>query len=305
MTPRNVLVTGSSGFIGLPLAQRLADEGCRVVGFDPAPVPETPEFEDVRGDLGDVHQIYRLLKTHEIDTVIHNGAISGGMVARNDPYLVCDLNIIGTIHLLEAARALEVPRFVFVSSCSAYGNTPPGPVTEEAMLRPGTVYSATKGAGDLLVTAYRTQYGMDSVSLRIGGIYGPGRTTWCVIQTMVENAVAGRPTHFDWGADQTRIHLYVDETVDSIIAAAKAERAPQPIYNVTRPDLVAMTRIGEIIRALVPGSEITFEPGASPLVYKREPFDVSAIERDLGFTPRIAIEEGLERYVAWARAHLP
>lgn len=305
MTLKNVLVTGSSGFIGFPLAQRLADEGCAVVGLDPAPAPAERRFEDVRGDLGDVHQIYRLLGGHRIDTVIHSGAISGGMLARDDPYRVSALNIIGTVHLIEAARASGVGRFVFVSSCSAYGNTPPGPVSEEAPLRPGTVYSASKGAGDLLVMAYRAQYGLDAVSLRIGGIYGPGRKTWCVIKIMVENAVAGRPTHFDWGADQTRIHLHIDDTVEAIIRAARADRTPQAVYNVTRPDLVAMPRIGEIVEELVPGAEITFKAGGSPLVYKRSPFDVSAIARDLGFAPGIGIEEGLARYVAWARAQRP
>ena len=303
MTPRNVLVTGSSGFIGLALAERLAAEGCTVIGLDPAPAPDGRAFEDVRGDLRDVHQTYRLLAHHRIDTVIHSGAISGGMLARDDPYRVADLNIVGTIHLLEASRAHGVARFVFVSSCSAYGNTPPGPVNEEAPLRPGSVYSASKGAGDLLVMAHRAQYGMDAVSLRIGGIYGPGRTTWCVIKTMVENAVAGKPTHFDWGEDQSRIHLYIDDTVASIVRAARApERTPKAVYNVTRPDLVSMPRIGEIVSACVPGAEITFKPGGSELVYKREPFDVSAVARDLDFTPRIGIEDGVARYVQWAKA---
>ena len=299
---RNVLVTGSSGFIGRPVAERLAAEGCAVTGLDPAPAAESAPFADVRGDLHDVHQIYRLLRGGEIDTVIHSGAISGGMLARDDPYRVARLNIVGTVHLLEAARAGGVGRFVYVSSCSAYGHTPPGPVGEDAPLRPGTVYSASKGAGDLLVMAHRAQYGMDAVSLRIGGIYGPGRRTWCVIKTMVEDAVAGRPTRFDWGAGERRIHLYIDDTVEAIVRAARApERAPDPVYNVTRPDLVAMTRIGEIVRDCVPTAEIAFAPGGSPLVYRREPFDVSRMARDFGFTADTGIEDGIARYVAWER----
>ena len=212
---QNVLVTGSTGFVGLPLADRLVAEGCAVVGYDPVPAPNGHEFETIRGDLQDVHEICRILDQYDVDTVIHSGAVSGSMLLRDDPLRIAQLNMFGTTHLIEAARAVGVPKFVYISSSSAYGNTPPGPVDVDAPMRPGSVYSATKGAGDLLVMAYRTQFDMNIVSLRIGGLYGPGRRTWCVIKTMVENAVAGEPTHFDWGADQSRIHLYIDETVRS------------------------------------------------------------------------------------------
>jgi UDP-glucuronate 4-epimerase len=302
---QNVLVTGSTGFVGLPLADRLVDEGCAVVGYDPVPAPDGHEFETVRGDLQDVHQIYRLLDHYDIDTIIHSGAVSGSMLLRDDPYRIAQLNMFGTTHLIEAARASGVPKFVYISSSSAYGNTPPGPVDVDAPMRPGSVYSATKGAGDLLVMAYRNQFEMNIVSLRIGGLYGPGRRTWCVIKTMVENAVAGKPTHFDWGADQSRIHLYIDETVEAILRVAQApEQSPQAIYNVTHPDLVALPRIAEIVKEQMPGTEVTFEPGGSELMYKREPFDVTATARDFNFSPEIYIEDGIARYLAWEKARV-
>ena len=302
---QNVLVTGSTGFVGLPLADRLIAEGCAVIGYDPVPAPDRHEFETVRGDLQDVHQIYRLLDQYDIDTIIHSGAVSGSMLLRDDPYRIAQLNMFGTTHLIEAARASGVPKFVYISSSSAYGNTPPGPVDVDAPMRPGSVYSATKGAGDLLVMAYRTQFDMNIVSLRIGGLYGPGRRTWCVIKTMVENAVAGEPTHFDWGADQSRIHLYIDETVEAILRVAQApDQSPQAIYNVTHPDLVALPRIAEIVNEQMPGTEVTFEPGGSELMYKREPFDVTATARDFDFSPEIDIEDGIAHYLAWEKARV-
>ena len=302
---KNVLVTGSSGFVGLPLADRLVTEGVTVVGCDPMPAPNGHDFESVRGDLQDVHQIYRLLNQHRIDTVIHSGAVSGSMLLRDDPFRVAQLNMFGTTHLIEAARAIGILKFVYVSSLSAYGNTPSGPVDVDAPMRPGSVYSATKGAGDLLAMAYRNQYDMNVVSLRIGGLYGPGRKTWCVIKTMVENAVAGRPTRFDWGADQSRVHLYIDETVGAILCVARVpERAPQAVYNITHPDLVSLPRIGEIVMEQMPDTEITFELGGSELMYKREPFNVTATTRDFGFTPKIGIEDGIARYLAWEKARL-
>ncbi|MCE2490987.1 MAG: SDR family oxidoreductase [Alphaproteobacteria bacterium] len=161
----------------MPLADHLVTEGLMVVGCDPMLAPDGHDFESVCGDLQDMHQICRLLNQHRIDTVIHSGAVSGSTLLRDDPFRVAQLNMFGTTHLIEAARAIGIPKFVYVSSLSAYGNTPPGPVDVDAPMRPGSVYSATKGAGDLLVMAYRNQYDMNAVSLRIGGLYGPGRKT--------------------------------------------------------------------------------------------------------------------------------
>jgi nucleoside-diphosphate-sugar epimerase len=306
MTRRNALVTGSSGFIGLPVARHLAAEGGQVIGLDPVPPPEGElGFEAISGDLGDVHRIYRLLAQGEINTVVHCGAISGPMLAREDPFLICDANVIGTINLLEAARMSGVRRFVYCSSASAYGDTLPGPVPDDAPLRPKDLYGATKAASDLILGAYRQQYGVDSVSLRISNAYGPGRRTRCAIRTMVANALAGRPTHFDWGADQCRPYLFIDDAVAAVLAAVAAPTTPQLAYNIAGPECVEMTRIGDIVKRLVGAAEITFEPGLDRLGYKRDALDIAAAARDLDFTPNVTIEQGLAAYVAWISATEP
>ncbi len=302
MTSSSVLVTGSSGFIGIPVVGGLVEGGWRVIGLDPLPAPqEITGFEPVIGDLGDVHRLYRLLKTGAVDTVIHCGAISGPMLARDDPFLICNANIIGTIHLLEASRMMGVKRFVFCSSAAAYGETPPAPVPDDAPLRPIDLYGATKAACDLILGAYRRQYALDAVSLRIANAYGPDRRTRCAIRTMIINALKGRPTHFDWGADQCRPYLFIDDVVAAVLAAATAPPAPQPAYNIAGPEFVPMTRIGEIVERLVPGAEITFEPGLDQLGYERDALDISAAASDLGFIPQVTIEDGVEKYLEWMR----
>ncbi|MBI4183663.1 MAG: NAD(P)-dependent oxidoreductase [Proteobacteria bacterium] len=300
--PRNVLVTGSSGFIGFPLARRLAAEGCAVIGLDPLPPPAPdPGFAAYAGGLNDVHAIYRILRAHAVDTVVHSGAISGPMLARDNPYLICETNVIGTIHLVEAARATGVGRFVYCSSAAAFGDTPPAPVPDDAPLRPKDLYGATKGACDLLLDAYRRQYGFDAVSLRISNAYGPGRRTRCAVATMIADALAGRPTRFDWGADQSRPYLYIDDAVDALVAAARAPRTPQLAYNVAGAEFVPMPRIAEIVKAHLPAADITFKPGLDSLGYRRERLDLGAAARDLGFVPKVTIAEGVGRYVAWMR----
>jgi nucleoside-diphosphate-sugar epimerase len=119
---------------------------------------------------------------------------------------------------------------------------------------------------------------------------------------MIVNALAGRPTHFAWGADQRRPYVHVDDVVRGVIAAAKAERIGQPAYNVAGPDFPAYPRIAEIVAELIPGAEITFELGMQPGGTKRDQMDLAAAERDLGYVPTVTIEEGVRSYVEALRA---
>ena len=214
MTSETVLVTGSSGFIGFAVARALAETGRDVVGLDPvSPADEIPGVTAIGERLGDVRQMSELLRTRKIDTVVHTGGVSGPMLARDDPYSVCEANVIGTVNLIEAARLHRVRRFVTCSSAAAFGNTPPAPVPDDAPLRPINVYGATKGAGDLILAAYRAQHDLDGISLRLSSVYGPGRQTDCAIRTMLSNALAGRPTRFDWGIGHRRHYLFVSDAV--------------------------------------------------------------------------------------------
>ncbi len=302
MTSETVLVTGSSGFIGFAVARALAETGRDVVGLDPAPpADELPGVTAIGEGLGDVRRMSELLRTRKIDTVVHTGGVSGPMLARDDPYSICEANVIGIVNLIEAARLHGVRRFVTCSSAAAFGDTPPAPVPDDAPLRPINVYGATKGAGDLILAAYRAQHGLDGISLRLSSVYGPGRQTDCAIRTMLSNALAGRPTHFDWGIGHRRHYLFVSDAVAAVLSAIETARTEQFAYNIAGPDFVEMTRIGEIVSALVPGAEITFGSGPDPLGYRREELDISAAARDLGFAPQYGIDEGIAAYLTWFR----
>jgi nucleoside-diphosphate-sugar epimerase len=298
-----VLVTGASGFIGLPVATALVAQGHRVVGLDlVAPATPAQGVQHVLGGLSDVHLIYRLLEQWGVDTIVHGGAISGPMLARDNPYLVCETNVVGTINLMEASRQRGLRRMVQLSSAAAFGATPPAPVADDAPLRAKDLYGASKGAADLLLEAYRRQYGLDVIALRIANAYGPGRRTRCAVRSMVANALAGRPTHFDWGADQARPYLYIDDTVAAVLAAVRAERAPQFAYNIAGAEFVPMPRVAAAVQAAIPGAVISFQPGLDGLGYQREALDLRAAARDLGFRPSVSIETGVRRYVDWMRA---
>jgi UDP-glucuronate 4-epimerase len=301
-SPKTVLVTGTSGFFGLPAAEALAAEGYRVIGLDLVR-PDVPvSFETVVNDFSNLHVLYKLLIENNVDTIVHVGGISGPMLARDDPFAICSANVIGTMNLLEAARVTGVERFVYCSSASAYGDTPPPPVSDDPPLRAVDIYSASKGAGDLMLRAYRFQHGLDAISLRISNGYGPRRRTRCAVGIMIRNALDEVPTHLDWGKGYGRSYLYVADGVRAIVAAVKVERTPQWSYNITGSEFRMMEDIAAMVERQIPGAKITLEPGVDTLGYRREQLDISAAARDLGWRPDFTIERGIAAYTEFLKA---
>lgn len=304
-TPKTVIVTGTSGFIGLPAAQALAAEGCRVIGLDLVrPELLDVSFEPIVGDFSNLHFLYKLLFDTKPDTIVHIGGISGPMLARDDPFAICSANVIGTMNLLEAARVAGVERFVYCSSASAYGDTPPAPVSDDPPLRATDIYSASKGAADLMLRAYRVQHHLDAISLRISNGYGPRRRTRCAVREMIQNALHRVPTHLNWGKGYGRSYLYVDDGVRAIVAAVKVDHVPQWSFNITGAEFRPMEEIAGIIERQIPGAAITLEPGVDTMGYRREHLDISAAARVLGWRPEFTLERGIAAYTDLLRQEM-
>ena len=299
---RRVLVTGANGFIGYPTLNAVRDEGWHAVGFDLIdPVEPIGAADFVRGDFTDAHHVYRTLREHSIDTIVHTGGVSGPMLFRDNPFYVCKTNVTGTLNLLEAARAVGIARFVYLSSAQAYGDTPPAPVGESAPLHARDLYGATKAAGDVLLNAYREQYKLDAVALRISFGYGPRRRTSNAILTMLQDALDGRATSLAFGGGSGRQLLYVRDAVSAIIAAVKAPAFKQHAYNISGPDFVTMEEIADIVRRVLPAARITMAPGVEATSYRRERLDISAAQRDFGWIPQWDASRGIADYAAWLR----
>lgn len=299
MTAECVLVTGSSGCLGRPLADRLASEGRTVIGVDIVPARQPVAFTQVAGDVADAQRLGELFERYGFDAVVHCGGISGQMVAPDDPYRNCRVNVFGTVELLEMARRHEVGRFIYCSSQGAYGVSANLPITEEAAFLPVTVYGATKAACDLIARAYRLQHGLRVTSLRIGRVYGPGRRTGSLITTMMETAVAGRSLRLPASGGRRLQYVYEDDVVAALHRALLAPDLPQPSYNVSGPGSHSDEDIAAAIRRLVPGADVTFEE--APLddgSFPGAPLDCSAAERDFGYAPQYDLERGLSAFLA-------
>ncbi|MGA2794002.1 MAG: NAD(P)-dependent oxidoreductase [Roseiarcus sp.] len=293
-----VLVTGAAGLVGNAIRLRLERRGTTVL-----PIDRVAHTRDGNAtlvcDVNDVHRLHALAAEYSISGVVHCGAYSGPMVARDNPTSMIRVNIVGTANILELARIHHVPRVVFCSSASVYGNTDGGPVPEDVPLFPTSLYGASKVASEQLVASYARQYGVDGVSIRLSWIYGPWRTTDCVIRTMIEDALEERPTNMPFGRDFHRQFIHVDDAVDALIAALDTPNLPRLAYTVTGGSYVTLAEVADIVRRVLPQANIHLESGAAPLDDVQQEFDISAAARDFGFRPAISLEEGIRRYAEW------
>jgi UDP-glucuronate 4-epimerase len=300
-----ILVTGAAGLIGNSVRAMLESQGRVVLPIDVVGATEEGK-KIIVCDVRDVHRLHELARKERVGAVVHCGAHSGPMVARDNPHSIVQVNIVGTANMLEIARVYGA-RLVFCSSTSVYGSfNSAEPVAEDVPLSPNSVYGASKAAGELLLSGYIQQYGIDGVSLRLSWVYGPRRTTDCVIRTIIEDAQSGRPSRIPFGRGFYRQYIYVDDAARALMGALDAPHLRRRTYTVTGGTYLTMDEIAETIRRVLPNADIDLGPGADPDDGIQPRFDVSAIDRDLGFRPQMSLEDGVRSYAAWlaARAKL-
>jgi UDP-glucuronate 4-epimerase len=137
------------------------------------------------------------------------------------------------------------------------------------------------------------------VSLRLSWVYGPRRTTDCIVRTMIEDALAGRPTRKPFGRDFHRQFIHVEDAARALVTALRTPRLPRQTYNVTGGTYLTLGQIGDIVRRVLPQADIALGEGPDPVDDRQHRFDVSAVQRDLRFTPEISLEQGVRAYAAW------
>lgn len=304
MNHKSVLVTGAAGLIGNAVRALLDTRGTDVIAIDQIGVTSEGR-ELIQCDLVDIHRLHAVINGREVSGIVHCGAHSGPMVARDNPYSIVQVNVMGTANVLELARIHAIRRVVFCSSTSAYGNTPEGPVGEDVPLFPTSVYGASKAAGEQLVNGYSIQHGIDGVSIRLSWVYGPRRKTDCVIRTMIEDALCARPTRLSWGRDFHRQYIHVEDAAAVLVRALETQSLPRRVYTVTGGTYATLEDISGIVRRVLPSADIRLEPGPDPVDDFQEEFDIAAARRDLGYQPRYSLEDGIRQYADWLRERIP
>lgn len=303
MSKKPVMVTGAAGLIGNAVRTKLETSGRTVIPIDL--VSSTDEGKSIIVcDIADIHRLHAIARDLAPEGIIHCGAHSGPMVARDNPNSMVQVNIVGTANIVELARILGA-RIVYCSSTSVYGSSPrPEPTPEDVALFPVSVYGASKVAGEQLISAYVSQFKLDGVSLRLSWVYGPRRKTECVVRTMIADALAGRATRIPYGQGFHRQYIYVDDAADALVAALDRPNPPRRIYTVTGGTYLTFDEIADTVKCILPNAEIELGPGPDPDDGVQPRFDISAAARDLGFRPRLTFEDGVRKYTEWLKERL-
>jgi UDP-glucuronate 4-epimerase len=310
-----VLVTGGAGFIGSHLCERLLRARHRVVAldnfddfYDPAVkvrnldvAREWCDFALVRGDIRDSDAYARL--PHDIEVVIHLAARAGVRPSIEDPGLYLDVNVNGTMRLLEFIRERRIPRLVFGSSSSVYGDDSPAPFSERAPAdRPISPYAATKRSCELLVHAHAHLFGVDSICLRFFTVYGPRQRPDLAIHKFARLMSGGESIPMFGDGSTERDYTEVEDILDGIegaLAFVSQARGTFEIVNlggartVALRDMIAL--VGDAIGVRPKIRQLSHQPGD----VRRTFADVGKAERLLGYRPKVKLEEGIRRFGDW------
>ncbi|MFQ5700609.1 MAG: GDP-mannose 4,6-dehydratase [Acidobacteriota bacterium] len=314
-----ILVTGGAGFIGSHLTECLVNRGDDVIVLDNfddhyAPSIKRKNLERVlksreggrctlaEGDIREVPMLESLFTRQDITTVVHLAARAGVRPSIEQPMLYEDVNVKGTTNLLEMCRRTGVRRFVFASSSSVYGDSNDVPFHEDARMdRPVSPYAATKVAGELQCYTYHHLFGIDVFCLRFFTVYGPRQRPEMAIHKFARLIMAGKriPRYGD-GTTQ-RDYTYIDDILDGVLKAIDRVKG-YAIYNLGESKSVTLAYLIRLLEREIGRPASVEALPEQPGDVKRTCADISRARADLDYDPRVPIEEGIRRFVAWLRA---
>ncbi len=313
-----ILVTGGAGFIGSHLCERLLHDGMRVIcldNFDSFYDPQIkirnveeiakkfPElFELVTGDIRNAEHLNGIFQKNQVDLVVHLAARAGVRPSIADPLLYQDVNIRGTVVVLDACKKNGVQNLIFASSSSIYGENQRVPFSEGDLdIQPISPYGATKRAGELLCYSYHHLYGMNIACLRIFTAYGPRQRPEMAIHKFTRLIDQGEKIPVYGDGSSRRDYTYIDDLVDGILGVIRYHKGFE-VYNLGESQTTSLKELIRLIEELFGKKAnvemVEFQPGDVSVTYA----DISKAERMLKYQPKVKMEEGIKRFVEWYKA---
>lgn len=321
---RTILVTGGAGFIGSHLSERLLIEGNRVLVIDNFNNYYDPEIkrnnvEEVKktciennislenykvfeGDIRD-NEFLKEVFSNKIDSIMHLAAMAGVRPSIQDPALYYDVNITGTVNLLERCRENGVKQFVFASSSSVYGNNEKVPFSEtDRVDNPISPYAATKKSGELLCHTYHHLFDMNIACLRFFTVYGPRQRPDLAINKFTSLILEDKEIPFYGDGSTSRDYTFVDDIVEGIVSSlnyVNTDKKIFEIFNIGGDKTVSLIEMVETIE-LVLGKKakinrLPMQPGD----VNRTCADISYSKKTIGYNPKIIFKEGIKKFVEW------
>ncbi|MHA6204349.1 NAD-dependent epimerase [Dyella soli] len=330
-----ILVTGTAGFVGAALAERLLSRGDEVYGidnhndyYDPAlkearlaRFARHPNYTHLRADLADADAVNGAFGTFRPQRVVNLAAQAGVRYSLKNPQAYVQSNLVGFVNILEACRHGKVEHLVYASSSSVYGANRKLPFgIQDAVDHPVSLYAASKKANELMAHTYSHLYELPTTGLRFFTVYGPWGRPDMSPMLFADRISRGEPIDvFNYG-NHSRDFTYVDDIVEGVIRTLDHVALPDPaydalhpnpgtssapyrVYNIGNDQPVQLLRFIELMEQhlgrTVEKRLLPMQPGDVPDTWA----DVSALRRDVGYAPHTSIEDGVARFVAWYREY--
>jgi len=305
---RKVLVTGGAGFVGSHLAERLVELDNEVVVYDVfndfyggkeknlAKLRDRANFSLVKGDILDYEHLSSSMRGVEV--LFHLAAQPGVRYSLLHPVLTNNVNTVGTLNALEAAKEHGVGRVVNASSSSVYGNQVKLPIEETAEKAPISPYGASKLLAEHYCRIYHEAYDLDVVSLRYFTVYGPRQRPDMAFYRFVRQIHEGKPLTIYGDGSQTRDFTYVDDIIAGTISSAEVEGVAGEVFNLGSGTRTVLNDVIGVLEEFLGGFDVSYEPKKKGDV-THTLADISKAWEMLGYGPRVSLKDGLRSFIRW------
>lgn len=299
-----VLVTGGAGFIGSAMVRYLLKQGLKVRVFDMSDQivvnPPPKEAEIYKGSILDINNVTNAMQ--ECDYVIHMAAMLGVKRTEIQRLECLNINILGTVNILEGCIKERIKKIVFASSSEVYGEQTKIPISEKNPLNPKSIYAVTKIAGEEYVKAYKERYGLDYSIIRFFNVYGPKQVAEFVMPRFIKWVMDNKPPKIYGKGDQIRSFCYVDDIAKGTFLALTNKNANSEIFNIGNDKEPASIR--DLAYKVISVAHKDIEPEYISMnnsdrtgereIQRRIP-DISKARKVLGYEPEVSLSEGILR----------
>jgi UDP-glucuronate 4-epimerase len=309
---KKILVTGGAGFIGSHLVGRLLKEGYEVICLDNfndyynpqvkrdniKPYLREKRFDLIEADIRDKDTLKKIFEKYKFQKVIHLAAQAGVRLSLKQPNLYVDVNVNGTLNLLELSKEYKIANFVFGSSSSVYGATKEIPFSEEGKLKPISPYGVSKRTGELLCSTYNHLYNLPVTILRFFTVYGPRQRPDMAIHKFTKLIDEGKEIYLYGNGETSRDYTYISDIVEGIIFSLNKD-FNYKIFNLGNSNPTNLSHLISLIeKNLGKSAKIKYlpeQPGDPSITFA----NISKSKGMLNYNPKINIEEGIKNFIEW------
>lgn len=312
------LVTGGSGFIGSNIVEKLLRQGHYVRVLDNfstgqrqniklirQSVQPKNRLEIIEGDFRSYHIVQEAVQG--IDYILHQGALPSVPRSIKDPLTSNEVNVVGTLNLLQAARKAGVKRLIYASSSSVYGSNPTLPKVETMKIEPVSPYAISKLAAEQYCRTFSQLYGFETVSLRYFNVFGPRQDPAslysAVIPKFIIAALEGKPVTVHGDGLQSRDFTYIANVINANLLACESHEATGQVMNVSCGQRFTLLDLVKELEILLDKPIEVHHTETRPGDVKHSQADITRAQKLLGYEPLVSFQSGLEKTVAWYKSH--